>query len=68
LLSQSLAVTDAKVPSQQKLRGLLQYYQNEQLSDAQKIAKSIIEKYPTHPFCWKLLGILIEKMGKNWKL
>ena len=39
-------------PSQQQLNILLKYYQTKQYDNAEKIAVSITEEFPKHPFSW----------------
>ena len=56
LLSQSKDVTDTKVPSQAQLNSLLEHYQNGRFSEAEKLAKSIIQEFPIDNFSWKVLA------------
>ena len=43
-------------PSKQQLNDLLKYYQTKQYDNAEKIAVSITEEFPKHPFSWKVLA------------
>ena len=43
-------------PSQQQLSSLLEHYQSGRLSEAEKLATSIIHEFPSHNFSWKVLG------------
>ena len=52
-------------PSQQQLISLKEYYQNGRLSDAEELATSITQKYPTHPFSWKVLGAVLKQTGRT---
>ena len=52
-------------PSQQQLSSLLEYYQNERLNDAEKLAITISKDFPNHPFSWKVLGAVLEKTGRK---
>jgi len=52
-------------PSDAEINTLLEYYQNGQFSDAEKLAKSLTEKFPTHQFGWKVLGALFGQSGRN---
>ena len=54
-----------KNPSQQKLSILLEYYQNEQFDDAENLAVSITNEFPTHQFSWKVLGAILGITGKK---
>jgi tetratricopeptide (TPR) repeat protein len=65
LLSQSTVTANNEGPSQEQLNSLFEYYQNGQFSDAEKLAVTITQKYPTHPFSWKVLGAILEKTGRN---
>ena len=51
-------------PSQQQLNLLLKYYQTKQYDNAEKIAVSITEEFPKHPFSWKVLAATLKQNGK----
>ena len=53
-------------PSQQQLNSLLKYYQNGQFNDAEKLAESIISKFPKHQFAWKVLGAVFGATGRKF--
>ena len=63
-LSQSKVTANNEAPSQALLNSLSEYYQNGQFSDAENLATSITQKYPTHPFSWKILGVVLKQTGK----
>jgi tetratricopeptide (TPR) repeat protein len=44
---------------------LLNYYQNGQFGDAEKLALSITEQFPENQFAWKVLGAVLVKSGRN---
>jgi Flp pilus assembly protein TadD/SAM-dependent methyltransferase len=50
--------------SQQQLNNLLELYQAKKYDDAEKLAASLTEKFPTHAFPWKVLGATLKQMGK----
>jgi len=52
-------------PSQQQLISLLEYYQNGRLSDAEKLATSISQEFPSHNFSWKILGAVFNATGRK---
>ena len=52
-------------PSQQQLSSLLDYYQNGQFNDAEKLAITISKDFPNHPFSWKVLGAVLETTGRK---
>ena len=51
-------------PFQQEISVLLVQYQCGKFEDAEKLAISITDKYPTHPFSWKILGALLNQTGR----
>ncbi len=64
LFSQSKANAETKLPSQQQLSSLLEYYQAGQYSDAEKLAQSITQQFPQHPIAWKALGVIFGQSGR----
>jgi len=54
----------ARSPSQVQLNALLEHYQKGRYDLAENLAKEIIQKYPDHPFGWKVLGALYKQIGK----
>jgi len=54
-------------PSEAEINNLLQHYQSGRLSDAEKLAISITQKFPTHQFGWKVLGAVFSQVGKQLK-
>jgi Flp pilus assembly protein TadD len=51
-------------PSQSELNFLLAQYQSGQFSAAEALAIKITQKYPNHQFGWKVLGVVLQQMGK----
>ena len=45
------------------LNALLELYNNGQNDRAEKLALSLLDRSPNHPFCWKLLGALYKRTG-----
>ena len=64
LFSQSKVNADTKVPSQQQLSSLLEYYETGHYGDAEKLAKSITQQFPQHQFAWKVLGAVLKQNGR----
>ena len=64
LLSQSKGVSDTKVPSQKQISNLLRHYQTGQYDDAEKLALSLTQEFPEHPFGWKVLGVVLKQTGR----
>ena len=55
----------AENPPQQQLDGLLKHYQNGRFDEAEKLAISITQSFPTHNFSWKILAAVFKKTGRN---
>ena len=51
-------------PSLQQLDSLLDFCQNGQFYDAEKLALSITQKFPEHHFAWKVLGVIFGQSGR----
>ena len=51
-------------PSKSELIKLLEYFNSERYKEAEILALSITEKFPNHPFGWKILGSILRKEGK----
>ena len=51
-------------PPEKEIKELLQNFKSGQFELANKLAKSLIEKYPSHQFGWKALGSLLSLAGK----
>ena len=51
-------------PSKSDMNNLLQYYQTGRYGDAEKLAISIIQEFPTHQFGWKILGAILGQSGR----
>ena len=53
-----------EILSQQQLNSLLEYYQDGQHGDAEKLAQSLTERFPNHQFAWKALGAILKQTGR----
>ena len=62
--AQTVNVSSAN-PPQQQLDGLLEHYQNGRFDEAEKLAISITQSFPTHNFSWKILAAVFKKTGRN---
>jgi predicted Zn-dependent protease len=60
-----LANTDRKRPSQEQINSLLEHYQKGRYDDAKKLTLSMTEQFPEHQFAWKVLGVTLQKTGRN---
>ena len=50
--------------SQAQINSLLEYYQNGQYVDAEKLSLSITQEFPKHQFAWKVLAAVLKQMGR----
>ena len=53
-----------KEPSQDQLNQLVDHYQAGKLEDAETLARSLTQKFPKHPFAWKVLGSVLKQAGR----
>ncbi|WP_443637485.1 tetratricopeptide repeat protein [Candidatus Njordibacter sp. Uisw_058] len=51
-------------PSEAEIKSLLEHYENGRYDDADKLAKSITQQFPSHQFAWKVLGALLKQTGR----
>ena len=51
-------------PPQEQSNTLLEYYQTGRYVDAEKLSLSITKEFPKYQFAWKVLGIVLEQIGK----
>jgi tetratricopeptide (TPR) repeat protein len=51
-------------PSEAEINNLLQHYQNGRFSNAEKLAISITQKFPTCQIGWKVLGAMLNQTGR----
>ena len=54
-------------PSQEQLSNLLTLYESRRFNEAEKLAKSISQDFPNHPFSWKVLGAVLEQQAESLK-
>ena len=64
LLLKSEVKADIKIPSQAQLNRLLECYQKGHFDEAEKLAVSITQEFPKHPFSWKVLGAILKQTGR----
>ena len=53
-----------KNPPNQTINKVIDYFHNKKFSEAQALAESISKKFPSHPICWKILGLLYLIKGE----
>ena len=54
-------------PSGAQLDHLLKHYQAGRLEEAEALAVSLTQQFPSHPFAWKLLGTLLMQTGRLYQ-
>ena len=64
MLLKSEVKADIKIPSQAQLNRLLECYQKGHFDEAEKLALSITQEFPKHPFSWKVLGAILKQTGR----
>ena len=55
---------DSLSPSDSLLKKLFELYQNQKYKEAEKLALSITEQFPNHPFAWKTLAVIMSETGR----
>ena len=63
---QGMLLTDVG-PSQEQINRLLNHYQAGRLSEAEKLAESLTQFFPSHPFGWKVLGVVFKRSGRLYE-
>jgi tetratricopeptide (TPR) repeat protein len=51
-------------PSETEINNLLQQYHSGRYGDAEKLAVSITQEFPTHQFAWKVLSSVLKQTGR----
>ena len=51
-------------PSQGQINRLLEHYQYGKFADAEKLAASLTQQSPGHPFAWKVMGAVLKQTGR----
>jgi tetratricopeptide (TPR) repeat protein len=65
-LSVSSKAPDSNIsPSESQLNNLLELYQNGRYEEAEKLAVSITQQFPEHPFGWKALGVVLAQTDRS---
>ena len=55
---------EVKKPFQSDLVKILNYFENGNHQEAEKLAIITTEQFPNHPFSWKILGIIFSQTGR----
>lgn len=64
VIQQSITSRVKKTPPKKQIDLLYQHYQKNHFKDAENLALVITQKYPTHQFAWKVLGVILKKSGR----
>jgi protein O-GlcNAc transferase len=51
-------------PSEDEVAAILALHQQAQYREAEKLARAITLRFPTHGFAWKALGVMLQKQGR----
>ena len=51
-------------PSAEQIRLLREYFQEDRLTDAELLARSLATKFPSQQIGWKVLGAILKKTGR----
>ncbi|MBU26170.1 MAG: hypothetical protein CMD99_09110 [Gammaproteobacteria bacterium] len=51
-------------PPQDQLIRLIEHYQVGRLEEAEELATLLTQQFPKHPFGWKVLGAVLQQMGR----
>ena len=63
LMSVKKGKISASAPSEVELQKLINHYQKERYSDAEKLAILLVQQFPNHSFTWKILGAIYKTLG-----
>ena len=58
-------IVQAAGPSDAEINNLSLHYQNGQFDEAEKLALSFTERFPTHVYGWKILGATLKQTGRS---
>ena len=53
-----------KVPSEADINNMLRSYEDERYEDAERLARSITKRFPTHQAGWKILGVVLGQTDR----
>ena len=60
----ALGSSSSATPPQDQLKHLIEHYQVGRLEEAEALATLLTHQFPKHPFAWKVLGAVLQKMGR----
>ena len=53
-----------QVPSKVELQKIIEHFQTGSYKDAEELASSMTQQFPSHPFSWKILGGIYNALGR----
>jgi len=59
-----IGLNQTRSPPQTEINSLIDYYQKGRYDLAQNLATNLTQQYPSHPFCWKVLGAVFRQTEK----
>ena len=65
LTKQLMSAKKIQTPAQSELQMLLRLCQDGLYEDAEKLAISVTQRFPNHPFGWKALGLALNKSDRE---
>ena len=51
-------------PNSEELNQLITLFNSSNFEEAEKFAQSLIKRFPTYGFIWKILGAILQKLGR----
>ena len=58
------SASSGAAPAQDQINHLLGHYQSGRFEEAEALAKTITQKFPKHPFGWKVLGAVLKQTSR----
>lgn len=62
--SRQHAVLSTSAPSPQRLAEPMSCFQSGRFIEAERLARSLVEDFPSHQFGWKALGVVLKETGR----
>jgi tetratricopeptide (TPR) repeat protein len=59
-----MRLNQTRIPPQIEINNLLKHYKKGEYDHAQNLATTLTQDYPSHPFCWKVLGAIYKQNGR----
>ena len=62
--TKKLPVRAIAAPTQDEINTLAALYNQRQYAEAENLARDVIKRFPKHGFGWKVLGAVLQAVGK----